>query len=161
MHLKEKIVPLKLDLRVNNTVIRDQFLWDISNLESDPEEFARTLCKDLDIEDPEVGGNFAYAFSSMSWGTGETFRAEDGETCGCGKLPGHEHGFKNSPVKESWMEWDLRSNRSLGKVGNSLDSPQINVFHSGLLQGTCAVTTVLVVDFGKKTVTRISFVVKW
>lgn len=59
MHLKEKIVPLKLDLRVNNTVIRDQFLWDISNLESDPEEFASTLCKDLDIEDPEVGPQIA------------------------------------------------------------------------------------------------------
>ncbi|CAD5184209.1 unnamed protein product [Musa acuminata subsp. malaccensis] len=55
MHIKEKIVPLKIDLRVNNTVIRDQFLWDISNLESDPEEFARTFCKDLDIGDPEVG----------------------------------------------------------------------------------------------------------
>ncbi|PKA54614.1 Chromatin structure-remodeling complex protein BSH [Apostasia shenzhenica] len=55
MHIKEKIVPLKLDIRVNNSVIRDQFLWDISNLESDPEEFARTFCKDFEIEDPEVG----------------------------------------------------------------------------------------------------------
>ncbi|XP_020584251.1 chromatin structure-remodeling complex protein BSH isoform X3 [Phalaenopsis equestris] len=59
MHLKEKIVPLKLDIRVNNTVIRDQFLWDISNLESDPEEFAITLCKDLNVEDPEVGPTIA------------------------------------------------------------------------------------------------------
>lgn len=59
MHLKEKIVPLKLDIRVNNTVIRDQFLWDISNLESDPEEFAKTLCKDLGIEDLEVGPTIA------------------------------------------------------------------------------------------------------
>ncbi|KAL0907269.1 hypothetical protein M5K25_021669 [Dendrobium thyrsiflorum] len=59
MHLKERIVPIKLDIRVNNTVIRDQFLWDISNLESDPEEFARTLCKDLDIEDLEVGPTIA------------------------------------------------------------------------------------------------------
>ncbi|KAG6521488.1 hypothetical protein ZIOFF_018609 [Zingiber officinale] len=55
MQIKEKIVPIKIDLRVNNTVIRDQFLWDISNLESDPEEFARTVCKDMDIGDPEVG----------------------------------------------------------------------------------------------------------
>ncbi|KAG6518583.1 chromatin structure-remodeling complex protein BSH-like isoform X1 [Zingiber officinale] len=55
MQIKEKIVPIKIDLRVNNTVIRDQFLWDISNLESDPEEFARTFCKDMDIGDPEVG----------------------------------------------------------------------------------------------------------
>jgi hypothetical protein len=28
---------------------------DIGNLESDPEEFARTLCDDLNITDPEVG----------------------------------------------------------------------------------------------------------
>uniref|UniRef100_A0A452XXU8 Uncharacterized protein n=1 Tax=Aegilops tauschii subsp. strangulata TaxID=200361 RepID=A0A452XXU8_AEGTS len=55
MQVKEKIMPLKIDLRVNNTTIRDQFLWDIGNLESDPEEFARTLCDDLNITDPEVG----------------------------------------------------------------------------------------------------------
>uniref|UniRef100_A0ACD5ZHL3 Uncharacterized protein n=2 Tax=Avena sativa TaxID=4498 RepID=A0ACD5ZHL3_AVESA len=55
MQVKEKIVPLKIDLRVNNTIVRDQFLWDIGNLESDPEEFARTLCDDLNITDPEVG----------------------------------------------------------------------------------------------------------
>ncbi|KAJ0980039.1 hypothetical protein J5N97_015513 [Dioscorea zingiberensis] len=61
MQTKEKIVPLKLDLRVNNTVIRDQFLWDVSNFESDPEEFARTLCTDLDIIDPEVGPAIAVA----------------------------------------------------------------------------------------------------
>lgn len=45
----------KLDLRVNKTVIKDQFLWDVNNLESDPEDFARVLCKDLEIEDHEVG----------------------------------------------------------------------------------------------------------
>jgi SWI/SNF-related matrix-associated actin-dependent regulator of chromatin subfamily B protein 1 len=28
---------------------------DIGNLDSDPEEFARTLCDDLNITDPEVG----------------------------------------------------------------------------------------------------------
>jgi hypothetical protein len=28
---------------------------DVGNLESDPEEFARTLCDDLNITDPEVG----------------------------------------------------------------------------------------------------------
>ncbi|GJN36111.1 hypothetical protein PR202_gb24947 [Eleusine coracana subsp. coracana] len=67
MQLKEKLclsrsvanlngaVNLQIDLRVNNTVIRDQFLWDIGNLDSDPEEFARTLCDDLNIADPEVG----------------------------------------------------------------------------------------------------------
>ncbi|KAE8684884.1 Chromatin structure-remodeling complex protein BSH [Hibiscus syriacus] len=55
MYVGDKIVPIKLDLRVNHTVIRDQFLWDLNNFDSDPEEFARTLCKDLGIEDPEVG----------------------------------------------------------------------------------------------------------
>lgn len=54
MQAIEKIVPLKLDLRVNNTVVRDQFLWDISNFENNPEEFARTMCEDLNIDDPEV-----------------------------------------------------------------------------------------------------------
>eukprot|EP00249_Psilotum_nudum_P010219 c22408_g1_i4 orf=153-836(+) len=51
----ERVHCLKLDLRVNSTVIRDQFLWDLGNLESDPEEFARGLCRDLELEDPEVG----------------------------------------------------------------------------------------------------------
>ncbi|KAK9128673.1 hypothetical protein Syun_017470 [Stephania yunnanensis] len=36
--LGDKIVPLK----------------DLNNFDSDPEEFARTLCKDLDIRDAEV-----------------------------------------------------------------------------------------------------------
>ncbi|KAL9678368.1 hypothetical protein QQ045_016212 [Rhodiola kirilowii] len=44
-----------LDLRVNHTLIKDQFLWDLNNFESDPEEFAKTLCKDMNIKDPEVG----------------------------------------------------------------------------------------------------------
>ncbi|KAK6262936.1 hypothetical protein QUC31_008752 [Theobroma cacao] len=61
MYAGDKIVPIKLDLRVNHTVIRDQFLWDLNNFESDPEEFSRTLCKDLGIEDPEVGPAIAYA----------------------------------------------------------------------------------------------------
>ncbi|KAF5944188.1 hypothetical protein HYC85_018265 [Camellia sinensis] len=55
MYNGEKIVPIKLDLRVNHTLIKDQFLWDLNNFESDPEEFARTFCRDLGIEDPEVG----------------------------------------------------------------------------------------------------------
>ncbi|KAF6167240.1 hypothetical protein GIB67_029878 [Kingdonia uniflora] len=61
MFAGERIVPLKLDLLINNTIIRDQFLWDLNNFESDPEEFARTLCKDLDIIDPEVGPAVAVA----------------------------------------------------------------------------------------------------
>ncbi|KAJ7204319.1 hypothetical protein O6H91_Y487000 [Diphasiastrum complanatum] len=54
MSTEEKVQVLKLDLRVNNLLIHDQFLWDVSNFDSDPEGFARTFCKDLDIEDPEV-----------------------------------------------------------------------------------------------------------
>uniref|UniRef100_A0A5B7C2X9 Putative chromatin structure-remodeling complex protein BSH n=1 Tax=Davidia involucrata TaxID=16924 RepID=A0A5B7C2X9_DAVIN len=61
MYTGEKIVPIKLDLRVNHTLIKDQFLWDLNNFESDPEEFARTFCRDLDIEDPEVGPAIAFA----------------------------------------------------------------------------------------------------
>lgn len=61
MFVGEKIVPIKLDLRVNHTLIKDQFLWDLNNFESDPEDFARTFCKDLAIEDPEVGPAIAFA----------------------------------------------------------------------------------------------------
>ncbi|XP_027331260.1 chromatin structure-remodeling complex protein BSH isoform X3 [Abrus precatorius] len=55
MYAGEKIVPIKLDLRVNHTLVKDHFLWDLNNFESDPEEFARIFCKDMGIEDPEVG----------------------------------------------------------------------------------------------------------
>ncbi|XP_024023504.1 chromatin structure-remodeling complex protein BSH [Morus notabilis] len=61
MYAGEKIVPIKLDLRVKHTLIRDQFLWDMNNFESDPEEFAKTFCKDLGIEDPEVAPAIAFA----------------------------------------------------------------------------------------------------
>uniref|UniRef100_A0A2P2L8S0 Chromatin structure-remodeling complex protein BSH n=2 Tax=Rhizophora mucronata TaxID=61149 RepID=A0A2P2L8S0_RHIMU len=61
MYTGEKIVPIKLDLRVNHTLIKDQFLWDLNNFDSDPEEFARTFCKDLGIKDPEVGPAVAFA----------------------------------------------------------------------------------------------------
>jgi SWI/SNF-related matrix-associated actin-dependent regulator of chromatin subfamily B protein 1 len=61
MNTGQKVLPLKLDLRVNKTVIKDQFLWDVNNLESDPEYFARVLCKDLEIEDREVGPAIAVA----------------------------------------------------------------------------------------------------
>ncbi|XP_073104645.1 chromatin structure-remodeling complex protein BSH isoform X3 [Elaeis guineensis] len=38
-----------------------QSIQDVSNFETDPEEFARTLCEDLNIEDPEVGPAIAVA----------------------------------------------------------------------------------------------------
>ncbi|KNA24827.1 hypothetical protein SOVF_012040 [Spinacia oleracea] len=61
MIVGEKIVPIKLDLRINQTLIRDQFLWDLNNTESDPEDFAKTFCADMGIEDPEVGPAIAFA----------------------------------------------------------------------------------------------------
>ncbi|XP_074307381.1 chromatin structure-remodeling complex protein BSH isoform X2 [Silene latifolia] len=61
MFVGEKVVPIKLDLRVNNTLIRDHFLWDMTNLESDPEDFARSFCVDMSIEDPEVAPAIAFA----------------------------------------------------------------------------------------------------
>lgn len=61
MYTGERIVPIKLDLRINHTLIRDQFLWDLNNFESDPEEFAKTLCTDLGVHDPEVGPAIAFA----------------------------------------------------------------------------------------------------
>lgn len=33
---------------------------DMNNFESDPEEFAKTFCKDLGIEDPEVAVSSRY-----------------------------------------------------------------------------------------------------
>ncbi|KAG8364047.1 hypothetical protein BUALT_Bualt19G0085500 [Buddleja alternifolia] len=61
MYTGEKVVPIKLDLRVNHTLVKDHFLWDLNNFESDPEEFAKTFCKDMGIEDPEVGPAIAIA----------------------------------------------------------------------------------------------------
>lgn len=58
---QEKLVPLKLEVRVGNIFIRDQFLWDIGNMNSDPEEFAKTLCKDLLIEEPMAPAAVAIA----------------------------------------------------------------------------------------------------
>uniref|UniRef100_A0A803M5E3 Bushy growth protein n=1 Tax=Chenopodium quinoa TaxID=63459 RepID=A0A803M5E3_CHEQI len=61
MIVGEKIVPIKLDLRVNQTLIRDQFLWDLNNMESDPEDFAKIFCADMGIDDPEVGPAIAFS----------------------------------------------------------------------------------------------------
>lgn len=35
----------------------------MNNFEGDPEEFARTFCEDMKIEDPEVGVSSIYFFS--------------------------------------------------------------------------------------------------
>eukprot|EP00243_Klebsormidium_subtile_P001376 TRINITY_DN12378_c0_g1_i2.p1 TRINITY_DN12378_c0_g1~~TRINITY_DN12378_c0_g1_i2.p1 ORF type:complete len:255 (+),score=62.69 TRINITY_DN12378_c0_g1_i2:415-1179(+) len=57
----EKIRQIKLEVRVNNTYIEDQFLWDLNNYDSDPEAFAESLARDLEIDDPEVAPAIALA----------------------------------------------------------------------------------------------------
>ncbi|CAK7327456.1 unnamed protein product [Dovyalis caffra] len=69
MYTGDKIVPIKLDLRVNNTLIKDQFLWDMNNFDSDPEEFAKTFCNDLGIQDPELGPAVAFAIREQLYET--------------------------------------------------------------------------------------------
>ncbi|GBG84218.1 hypothetical protein CBR_g38190 [Chara braunii] len=59
--MEERLYQLKLDLRVNNIVVKDQFLWDIGNVESDPEGFALQFCQDYKIADPEVAPAIAVA----------------------------------------------------------------------------------------------------
>ncbi|KAB2614437.1 chromatin structure-remodeling complex protein BSH-like [Pyrus ussuriensis x Pyrus communis] len=53
------------DMYMNRTVIRDQFLWvsfeNSNNFETDHEEFAKTFCADLGIQDPEVGPAIAFS----------------------------------------------------------------------------------------------------
>lgn len=44
-------------------IFRDQ---DLNNYESDPEDFARTFCKDLSIDDPEVGVSEAFCIMNIS-----------------------------------------------------------------------------------------------
>lgn len=36
------------------------WIQDLNNFESDPEEFARIFCKDLGIDDPEVGVSITF-----------------------------------------------------------------------------------------------------
>ncbi|KAF9673236.1 hypothetical protein SADUNF_Sadunf10G0003400 [Salix dunnii] len=59
----------QLDLRVNNTLIKDQFLWDMNNFDSDPEDFAKTFCDDMGIQDPEVGPAVAFAIREQLYET--------------------------------------------------------------------------------------------
>ena len=41
--------PIKLNVRIGNIVIRDQFQWDIYNPYNSPEDFSETLCSDLGL----------------------------------------------------------------------------------------------------------------
>ena len=45
----EVLKPVKLEIRINNFLLRDQFLWDISNPSNSPEAFASTLVADLGL----------------------------------------------------------------------------------------------------------------
>jgi SWI/SNF-related matrix-associated actin-dependent regulator of chromatin subfamily B protein 1 len=45
----EIIRTIKLDLRIGEFVLTDQFDWDINNPSNSPEEFARNLCADLGL----------------------------------------------------------------------------------------------------------------
>ncbi|XP_039028029.1 chromatin structure-remodeling complex protein BSH-like isoform X3 [Hibiscus syriacus] len=53
MFAKRTVKDLKLSPGFLPQIV--QSIQDLNNFDSDPEEFARTLCKDLGIEDPEVG----------------------------------------------------------------------------------------------------------
>lgn len=43
-----------IDFWVLREYLMDRFK-DLNNFESDPEEFAKNFCKDMDVQDPEVG----------------------------------------------------------------------------------------------------------
>lgn len=45
----EIIRPIKLYIRINNFLLRDQFLWDINNPANSPEAFASTIIADLGL----------------------------------------------------------------------------------------------------------------
>lgn len=124
MYTGEKIVPIKLDLRVNHTLIKDQFLWDLNNFDSDPEEFARTFCKDLGIEDPEAGPAIAlaireqlYEIAIQSVATARESRLSKKGRRGFEYIPAHKAGgtaldlmklFSNKySVVRKRKEWDV------------------------------------------------------
>lgn len=46
---EDSLLLLRLDLRWKSTEIIDQFVWDLANEYSDPDEFAAGMCKDLNI----------------------------------------------------------------------------------------------------------------
>ena len=50
-HLEGEILRVfKLDIRIGEIVVTDQFEWDINNPENKPEEFAINLCADLGLD---------------------------------------------------------------------------------------------------------------
>lgn len=53
---EDRRVIIKLNIHVGNMSLIDQFEWDLSNPENNPEEFARSVCSDLGL-----GGEFVTA----------------------------------------------------------------------------------------------------
>jgi SWI/SNF-related matrix-associated actin-dependent regulator of chromatin subfamily B protein 1 len=45
----EVIRVIKLDIRIDDIVLNDQFEWDINNPDNSPDEFAIALCADLGL----------------------------------------------------------------------------------------------------------------
>merc|ERR1719248_95387 len=45
----ERLETLRLDFRAGRSVVQDQFIWDVHDLQSDPDAFARQLGRDLDL----------------------------------------------------------------------------------------------------------------
>jgi hypothetical protein len=45
----EILKTVKLDIRIGDLVLSDQFEWDINNQSNSPEEFAKSLCSDLGL----------------------------------------------------------------------------------------------------------------
>jgi SWI/SNF-related matrix-associated actin-dependent regulator of chromatin subfamily B protein 1 len=45
----EILKTIKLDIRIDDIVLTDQFEWDINNSNNSPEIFAKTLCADLGL----------------------------------------------------------------------------------------------------------------
>jgi SWI/SNF-related matrix-associated actin-dependent regulator of chromatin subfamily B protein 1 len=41
---------IKLDIRIGDIVLNDQFEWDVNNPNNNPEAFAQTLCADLGLD---------------------------------------------------------------------------------------------------------------
>jgi len=46
----EEIIPIEIDLRIDDLYFRDKFTWDTSNQDADPEYFARVLCTDVGLD---------------------------------------------------------------------------------------------------------------
>ncbi|KAK9816997.1 hypothetical protein WJX72_008042 [[Myrmecia] bisecta] len=46
----ERLELIKLDMHLGDTLLQDQFVWDVHNRDADPEAFATCLCRDLGLQ---------------------------------------------------------------------------------------------------------------